>query len=907
MSRSRRLFSLSLFRRSRAHAEMRDELAFHIEARVAALIARGMSPDEAREEATRRLGSPTLAEAERALGDSAAIKERRLDVRDRINDFIDDVRYAFRGLARSPGFTTIAILTLAIGIGANTAIYSAVDALLLRSLPFPEPGRLLDIVQTGETGGDAAWSYPKYRFFQAQQESYASLAAHSSGASIITGADPERVFIEEVTTQYLSTLGIRPTTGRDFPASLDSAAGAPRLTIISDALWQRRFSADPNVVGRTLNLNNTAWQIIGVLPPGFRGLSGRADALLNVTAREAALLSQAWSFEYSVIGRLNDGVTTAHADAEAKVLGPRIYDAYPTEKGTLTTNNAPEKWSAAARPLNTIRVADGLRRSLIILFGAVALVLLIACVNLANLLVARGIARKREIAVRLAIGARRGRLIRLLVTESIVLATLGGVASIGVAFGGIRLLSAINPQETLRAQGLQGGIGAVGFDSIRLDGAALTFAFGATMLVGLLFGLLPAIRATRSNLSYDLKDGGAGGGLGRRTGNSRQVLVVAEVALALVLLAGSGLMIRSLGNLLGVDAGFDGRNVLTLRLSVPAGVVAPDSMPGFYDALQQEIGSLPGVNQVALSDCPPLSGGCNATIMTRADRPPSETGNAMIGVHWVTPDWFSTMRVPLKRGRMFDGGDRLGTTKVVLINEAAARKYFPGEDPVGKRVAVYQGGFHTGADVIGVVGDIRYGTIDSMPRPDAYISYGQARRSGMMIFVRAAGDPTVLAPAVRERIRQFAPLDPIYDIRSMDARISAATSQVRLSTILLSLFAFVALSLSAMGIYGVMSFAVAQRTREIGIRVALGADRGNVLGLVLREGVLLAGTGVVIGLAAALAFTRVLRTMLFEITPSDPRTYVAIAIVLAAVLLVASWIPARRAAAVDPMVALRRG
>jgi predicted permease len=278
----------------------------------------------------------------------------------------------------------------------------------------------------------------------------------------------------------------------------------------------------------------------------------------------------------------------------------------------------------------------------------------------------------------------------------------------------------------------------------------------------------------------------------------------------------------------------------------------------------------------------------------------------MIGVHWVTPSWFATMRVPLRRGRMFDSGDRLGAPKVVLINEAAARKYFPGEDPVGKRVAVYQGGFNTGAEVIGVVGDVRYGTIDSVPRPDAYISYGQARRAGMMIFARTAGDPMLLAPAVRQTIREFAPRDPIYDIRSMESRTAAATSQARFSAVLLSLFAIVALSLSAMGIYGVMSFAVAQRTREIGIRVALGADRGSVLGLVLREGALLAGAGVVIGLAAALAFTRVLRTMLFEISPSDPGTYVAIAVVLTMVLLVATWIPARRAATVDPVIALRR-
>ena len=560
-----------------------------------------------------------------------------------------------------------------------------------------------------------------------------------------------------------------------------------------------------------------------------------------------------------------------------------------------------------SRPLDTIRVASGLRRSLLVLFGAVGLVLLIACVNLANLLVARAISRKQEIAVRLALGAARSRLVRLLVTESAVLAMLGGIGSLAVALAGARILSGINPQETLRVQGLEGGIGAVGFDTIRLDGRALLFAFVVTVLVGLLFGLLPALRATRADLTHDLKDGSSAAGSGRRVGVSRRSLVVAEVSLALVLLAGSGLMIRSLANLLSVDPGFDSSNVLTLRLSVPAGNVAPDSMPGFYDALQATIAAVPGVQQVSLADCPPLSNGCNLTIMTFADRPQNSSGNAMVGVHWVSPSWFSTMRVPLKRGRVFSETDRLGTPKVVLINEEAARTYFRGEDPIGKKVAIYQGGFHTGAEVIGIVGNVRFGTIDSTARPDTYISYGQASISRMMIFVRTAGDPLAIAASVRAAIRDAAPRNPIYDVQAMSSRVASASAQTRFSAILLGLFAAIALSLAVMGIYGVMSFAVAQRTREIGIRMALGAGRRRVLGLVVREGVILGGVGVLIGLAAALALTRVMRTMLFEVKTTDLASYVAMVAVLAAAAFVASWIPARRAAKVDPMVALRRG
>ena len=905
MSESRRLFHLDPWRRRLARREMRDELAFHIEERVAQLVDLGLTPGEAREEAIRRLG-PAWDDVERQLGQSAELKERRLNVRERWREFIDDVRYAWRGLAARPGFTAIAVLTLGIGIGANTAIYSAVDALLLRSLPFAEPGRLMDIVQRSGEDGIAPWSYPKYLFFRDNQKSYSRLAVYAASQTILTGEEPERVAIEEVSGQYLATLGVRVAEGRDFPDDIDAALGARRVALISDGLWQRRFNADPGVVGQTLRLNNQPWEIIGVLPRGFQGLSGQAEALVNLSARAADGLSEAWSLEFSLIGRLRDEATVPQAISEATLMGPRIYDAFPMSQGSLTTSKAPERWTAAARPLDTIRVADGLKRSLLVLFGAVGMVLLITCVNLANLLVARAMARKQEIAVRLARGASRGRLVRLLLTESLVLALCGGVASLVVALAGTRVLSAINPQETLRVQGLESGIGAVGFEGIRLDGNALLFTFVVSVLVGLLFGLWPALGSTRPSLVGDLREGSSAGGSSRRTGASRRVLVIAEVALALVLLAGSGLMIRSLGNLLAVDPGFDGHDVLTLRLSMPAGTIAPDSMPGFYERLQAEIAGVPGVQQVAIGDCAPLSNACNGTIMTFADRPESATGNARVGVHWVSPNWFSTMRVPLRRGRWFADTDRLGGPKVIVINEAAARQYFGGEDPIGKRVAVYQGGFHTGAEVIGVVGDVKFGMIDSTAQPDTYISYTQARIARMMIFARTTGDPASLTLAVRAAVRRVVPQAPVYDIKPMSARVAAATAQTRFSAVLLGLFAAVALSLAVMGIYGVLSFAVAQRTNEIGLRMALGAERSNVLGLVLRDAAALAVVGLAIGLAVALAVTRILRSMLYEVTTTDPWTYVAMTAALAVAVLAASWLPAIRAAGVDPVTALRR-
>jgi predicted permease len=446
----------------------------------------------------------------------------------------------------------------------------------------------------------------------------------------------------------------------------------------------------------------------------------------------------------------------------------------------------------------------------------------------------------------------------------------------------------------------------VGFSGIHLDASAMLFTLGVTIAVGLLFGLVPALGSTRADLTRGLKDDGAAGGVNRsRLGIDRRALVVAEVSLAIVLLAGSGLMIRSLVNLLDVDTGIRPARVLTMQLRVARGTYPPDSMPGFYELLRERVSAVPGVESAAIADCPPIAGGCNGTIMTFADRPQTTTGNAMVGVHWVSPNWFATMGVPLKRGRMFEPADRLGAQKVVLINEEAARKYFPGEDPVGKTVSVYQGGFHTGAVVAGIVGDVRFGTIDSTARPDVYISYAQSAPARAMLFVRTNGEPTALAPAIRAAVREAAPFSPIFDIRTMDDRVATATGQARFSAVLLGAFAFVALALAVMGIYGVMSFAVAQRTREVGIRVALGADRSNVLALFTREGVRLAAVGIAIGLGAAFALTRVLRSLLFNVAPDDLGTFVAIAIVAGLAAVLASWIPARRAAALDPVRALK--
>jgi predicted permease len=712
---------------------------------------------------------------------------------------------------------------------------------------------------------------------------------------------------EWVSARYLATLGITPALGGDFPADEDTQQGdARRLVVISNALFKRRFNADPAAVGKTIDVDGAPFEVVGVLPASFTGLSGRADVLIPITTRSPDGVNEPWSLEFSQIGRLKPGLTLLQATAETRTLGKAVDAATPMVN--MIGSGTRGAWGADARPLGDTRVAPTIRRSLLVLFGAVGYVLLIACVNLANLLMGRATSRTREIAVRLAVGARRGRLVRLLLTESVVLSLIGGVVSVLVAWWGTRALASVNPAAALQAQGLS-GLGIVGFATIRLDVAALAFALGVALLVGVLFGLVPALHATRVSLQHHLKDGDAaprvGGRLGSVTG--RRILVVTEIALALVLLAGAGLMLRSLDNRMRVNPGFDASNLLTLRLNISSTRVPRDSIPGFYELLLERMRGLPGVERAGIADCPPLNGGCNATVITFPDRPPvAKSESPSIGVHVVTPEWFQTMRVPLKRGRLLAASDGLHTPKSIVISESAARRYWPNEDPLGTRAGIWQGGFQDGATVVGIVGDVRYGTIDSLPQPDVYMSYGQAPRPRMMIFLRTKGDPDAVARMARAVAHELSPNYPAYDVRSMSARVAAATTQARLSALLLTLFAGVALALAVVGIYGVLSFAVAQRTREIGIRMALGADRRTVLRLVIGEGVALAAVGAGLGLVTALVLARILGSLLYDVTPSDPKTYVAIVGLLGTAAAVASWLPARRAARLDPVEALRK-
>lgn len=900
----RRLFRLPLRTTSAIHADIDDELESLLASRIDHLVARGLSYDDARIEAVRHLGA-SIDHVRDQLHHSAELRERRMQFHEHVEDLAQDIRYAARGLARRPAFTAVAVLTLAIGIGATTAIFSAVNVLLLRPLPVARPEELMRVSLSAPSIGEQkaipemVWSYPKATTFRANQQVFRDVALYTWRQFTITSGDVELIRGETIGATYFRTLGLTLSRGRDFGLVVDAHPGAAPQAIISDAFWQRRYNADPDIVGKIIDLDRKPYAIIGVAPVGFRGLSGQGELFIPITTRAAADLSEAQSHEFFMIARRKPGISAAQAESAVALLGKQIGETYadPFAKNAM--------WGAVAHPLDDARVAPLIKRSLLVLFVAVGFVLLIACVNVANLLLGRASARRREIAVRLAIGAGRGRLVRLLLTESVLLSLIGALGSVVVAWLGIHALSGVNPATLPVERGA--GLGAVTFSAISLDWTALAFTLGLALIVGVFFGLAPALHATGASLSDAMKDGGSGADnvRGSHASAGRRLLVVAEVALALVLLAGSGLMIRSLTKLLAIDPGFDARNLLTARLTVPPGGLARDSLPGFYTQLTERLRALPGVTSVGLTACAPLNGGCNGTLIDFKDRPPVPEGQQpLVGVNWVTGEFFAAARVPLKRGRLFTSGDRAGAPKVVLINETAARKFWPNEDPIGKRVGIGQGGFGDGAEVIGIVGDIRQSQ-DSAAKPDTYLSYYQSPRAGMMIFIRTAGDPASLGNDVRRALHEIAPQYPVYDMQPMTARAAGATAQARFSAVVLGLFAATALSLAVVGIYGVMSLAVAARTREIGIRIALGADHRRVQRLVIGEGLALVSVGAAIGLAGAVLSTRVLQSLLFDLTPSDPFTYASILVLLGVAALVASWIPARRAARVDPVVALR--
>ena len=818
-----------------------------------------------------------------------------------------DLRYAARRLRRHPLFAFLAVLTLALGIGANTTIFSVLYATILRSLPFEEPDRLvrLNLVtppnQHGPSMDQMVWSFPKYETFRGAQKSFALIAAYTgTPVTIATTDGAERLRGETVSGDYFRVLGITPSLGRDFGADEDKVPGAPRVALIGESLWERQFSGDPAIIGTTLRIDNVPAVVIGVIPREFRGLTGQSELWINIASSGAEDLGERWSHWLDVVGRLKPGVTLAQAKAETEVLGG-VVDAAHKEKSEMGSKGA---WGAIARPLEASRIDPAIGRSITALGVAVALVLLLACVNLAGLLLARATARRREIAVRLALGARRNQVVKQLFVESTLMALIGGAAGIGLAFLGV---GALRSFWTFAGGSLGGGpeLTWVGMNAIRLDPVVLGFAIAITVVTALLVGLLPALHASREDVAPALKDAEAGPrrGLVLPAGD---LLVVAEIALAAVLLAGSGLMLKSLGRLLSQDTGIDARGVLSLRMAIPPSEFQPDSASLFYRQVLDQVAQVPGVSSAAVGNCPPLNGGCNGTIIWFRDRPPVPEGTEpQVGVHFVSPGWFATLGVPLVAGRTFTDADIRGGPKVVVVNQAAAKKFWPNENPVGRIVAVGQGGFHERAEVIGVVGDVRFGTADEAPKPDVFISYLQSPRVNSIIYVKAGAAGAAVAPRIRELIRGLNPELPIFEIRGMEERVQLATVRQRFTSGVLTVFGGCALLLAIVGTYALIAWEVTRRTREIGIRMTLGARGTNVLGLILRRGALLAGIGLAIGLGAALGATRMLRSILYDTQSGDPATFAGIAALLGASALLATLVPAWRATRIEPVDAIK--
>jgi putative ABC transport system permease protein len=752
---------------------------------------------------------------------------------------------------------------------------------------------------------DMLWSYPKYEAFRKTQTLFSD--AGLSVQSAVNVADEntaERVNGEIVTASYFQTLGIRATSGRTFGVDDDSIPNARPVVVLSGHLWHQKFGDDRGLVGRSITLDGRPYTVLGIIESEFRGLSGLADFWVPVHVRSADELRQPWAHQYTLVARLRPGVTADQASAAMPGLGRTIDELYPNPH---EAGERPLPWSARARLMNDTRTNLQLRRVLYMLWAAVGCVLLVAAANVAGMQLARSSARRREMALRFALGASRGRVIRQLLTESLVLTAVSTVA--GLALGVLALDALFAGQVSGAAQIAlrSAGFSSVLLSGVHVDVVATIVTVALALIVGIAFGLIPATHGSRSDLAEAMRGDEAvpprnNRGLKIR---GREVLVIAQVALAFTLVVAAALLGRSVGRLMSIRPGFDPRGVLTARIAVPSSAVNADSAPMFYQELVHRLSALPGVTSVALSDCPPLSGGCSATFPSYLDRAAPSGGMPLVGVHWATPTFFQTLGVPLQRGRVFNALDRAGMPRVIVVSETMANQLWPGQDPIGKRVRIGQGGFNDGAEVIGVVGDMRFGAIDSVPRADVFIPVAQSPRRGLVLLIRSSLPPSTLVGPVRAEVAAVAPRLPLYDIRTMDERIGVSVARPRFGAEMLVLFGTLALLLAGVGIYGLLAFVVARRTREIGIRMALGAEAATVVRMVLHRGVALVLAGLVCGTAIAMGMTRLLASLLYDAPAIDFAAYVAAMTVFLAMAGIACWVPAHRAASVDPVIAFR--
>ena len=801
-----------------------------------------------------------------------------------------DVQYALRSIAKKPLFYSIVILTLALGIGANAAIFTVVNAVLLQPLPYPDPDRLMMVwTYNPRQGFDKdVGTYPNFEDWRRGSESFERMSGYFGANLTLTGSgDPEQIRGARVTPEFFETMGVAPVHGRGFTAA-NGQAGGERVVILADGIWTRRFGADPAIVGRQIVLNGLPHEVMGVMPAAF---AHPDDAELWVPLAAVGQFEELFqargSFWLTVIGRLKPGVGQAAAQAEMDVIAARLEKQYPSNAGI----------GIRLVPLHVELVGE-VRWPLLILLGAVSFVLLIACANVANLLLTRAAARHRELAIRAALGARRARLLRQLLTESLVVALLGGAAGLMLAAWSMDLLRSLAPAALPR------------LDDISIDAQVLAYAALASLVSSVLVGIFPALQASRRDSGAHLKEGGRSGSEGVGGRRLRSALAVSELAIALMLLVGAGLLIRSFIALNNTDPGFATTGVLTLRLQLPGARYAePARVTAFYDRLIERLAALPGVQSAAVGTSLLLSQLPQSASINIEGRPPlpPDAPNIPVPYDSVTPEFFSTLQIPLRRGRLFTPADSSTSQGVAIVNESFVRRFFPGEDPLGRRVTFGTPGqpdtqWQT---VVGVVADTRRGGFERDAWAEIYFPMRQAPDRRVFAFLRTPGDPALLVSAARDAVWSIDRDQAVGAIRTVPQLLAQQDANRRFTTLLLGVFAAVAFVLAMIGIYGVIANSTAQRTHEIGIRMALGADRASVLRMVLAGGLRIAVAGLTIGVLGALALTQVLAGLLFGVTARDPLTFVVVAAALLLVSLAACWIPARRAMRVDPVLALR--
>jgi len=802
-----------------------------------------------------------------------------------IGDIWQDLRYGSRSLRKNPGFTAIAMITLALGIGANTAIFSVVNGVLLRPLPYPEPDRLVMVygISLQAAQGKTPLCEADFLDWKSQNQVFESLAGFSTNRFNYTGGEtPQQIEGAWVTSDFFSTIGVQPVLGRGFLPDADTPK-APQTVVISDGFWRRYLGSNPNVIDQQITLNARAFTIIGVMPPGF--LFPEKETELWAAERLAA--TRRGPYYMWGLGRLNRGATLERAQSEMDMIARRVQDQInsPTRDWTWTSISLAE------------RIVGKVRPALLVLLVAVLFVLLIACANIANLLLARATAREKEMSVRIALGASRARLLRQLLTESLLLSATGVAAGLPLAIWGIHLLVALSPDDLPRLQ------------EINIDGWVLGFTLLIAAACGLIFGLAPALQSSRLNLNESLKEGGRGGADSSGGRRMRSALVVAEIAFSLMLLVGAGLMVKSFLKLQSVSPGFNPDHILTMHLTLPrAKYDSDEKITSYYRQLIDRVTAVGGVEAAGLSiSLPPNNLEVSDSFSIEGKPWPQGASEPIVPIVSTSPEYFSALGVPLLQGRGFNATDKEGSPPVVIINQTLAERYFAGEPAIGKRFKI--GGAdrprNPWMEIVGVVGDVKYSGLDLKPEPAYYMPLAQDAWRAAYLVVRTPLNPAGLAPAIREQIWALDKDIPIAKVATMDRLLAESVAQPRFRTLLLGIFAALALVLASVGIYGVISYSVTQRTHEIGIRMALGAQARDVSKLVIRDGVALALIGVTMGLAASLALTRLMESLLFEVSTTDQSIFAGVGALLVAVAVLACWIPARRASRVDPMVALR--